>query len=164
VVRPGEGERMQMLAEIETADDRFIQFIAFPEAGEIVYGETASAGPNEARLSVAPGTALDRFLELTPDHFSESIGRLDERGAEPKRLIALRQFALGHEALHRFVGHESRCRILQCVFGLLALKSEPVDPCLQAPSGASSRLRRMRLRAALCAHLRAMRPASDGER
>ena len=68
VVRPGDGERMQMLAEIETADGRFVQFIAFPADGEIVYGETVSAGADEARLSVPTGTALDRFLELTPEH------------------------------------------------------------------------------------------------
>ena len=47
-----------------------------------------------------------------------------------KRALALREFALGLEALHRFVEQEPLYRVHECVFGVLALESEPVDPRL----------------------------------
>ena len=46
-----------------------------------------------------------------------------------KRALAAREFALGIEALERFVARELR-RVHECVFGVLALESEPVDPRL----------------------------------
>jgi protein phosphatase len=47
-----------------------------------------------------------------------------------KRQLALREFALGLEALHRFVDCVPFTRVRQCVFGVLAMESEPVDPRL----------------------------------
>ena len=44
--------------------------------------------------------------------------------------LALREFALGIEALERFVRYEPLRRVPECVFGVLALESEPVDPRL----------------------------------
>ena len=44
--------------------------------------------------------------------------------------LALREFALGVEALERFVRGEPLHRVHECVFGVLALESEPVDPRL----------------------------------
>ena len=38
--------------------------------------------------------------------------------------------ALGIEALERFVRREPLHRVHECVFGVLALESEPVDPTL----------------------------------
>jgi protein phosphatase len=61
-----------------------------------------------------------------PDH----LDRLRERGLGAKRGLARREFALGIEALDRFVKHEPLRRIHECVFALLALESEPVDPRL----------------------------------
>ncbi len=60
----------------------------------------------------------------------EHIERLRARGLGPKRSLALREFALGLEALHRFVEREPLYRVHECVFGVLALESEPVDPRL----------------------------------
>ena len=48
----------------------------------------------------------------------------------PKRSLASREFALGVEALERFVRGEPLYRVHECVFGVLALESEPVDPRL----------------------------------
>ncbi len=42
----------------------------------------------------------------------------------------MREFGLGIEALARFVRHEPLHRVHECVFGVLALESEPVDPRL----------------------------------
>lgn len=59
-----------------------------------------------------------------------NITRLRTRGLAAKRSLALREFALGIEALERFVGREGLWRVHECVFGVLALESEPVDPRL----------------------------------
>ncbi len=58
------------------------------------------------------------------------LERLRKRGLSTKRSLALREFALGLEALHRFVDREPLYRVHECVFGVLALESEPVDPRL----------------------------------
>ncbi|HKC86248.1 MAG TPA: polynucleotide kinase-phosphatase [Blastocatellia bacterium] len=59
-----------------------------------------------------------------------NLERLRSRGLARKRSLALREFALGLEALERFVEREPLRRIHECVFGILALESEPVDPRL----------------------------------
>lgn len=60
----------------------------------------------------------------------ENLERLRSRGLGAKRSLALREFALGMEALERFVRNEPLRRVHECVFGVLALESEPVDPRL----------------------------------
>ncbi|QJB31379.1 polynucleotide kinase-phosphatase [Chitinophaga oryzae] len=60
----------------------------------------------------------------------ENLARLRSRGLGAKRSLALREFALGLEGLERFVGKEPLQMVHQCVFGILALESEPVDPRL----------------------------------
>jgi protein phosphatase len=58
------------------------------------------------------------------------LTRLRERGLSTKRALALREFALGIEALERFVRRDPLRSVHECVFGVLALESEPVDPRL----------------------------------
>jgi protein phosphatase len=66
-----------------------------------------------------------------PDYTAdEHLTRLRKRGLGAKRSLALREFALGIEGLERFVRHEPLRRVHECVFGVLALESEPVDPRL----------------------------------
>ncbi|MFN0066495.1 MAG: polynucleotide kinase-phosphatase [Limisphaerales bacterium] len=60
----------------------------------------------------------------------ENLERLRSRGLNAKRSLALREFALGLEALERFVRREPLRRVHEGVFGVLALESEPVDPRL----------------------------------
>lgn len=60
----------------------------------------------------------------------ENLERLRGRGLSTKRSLALREFALGMEGLERFVQREPLRRVHECVFGVLALESEPVDPRL----------------------------------
>ena len=60
----------------------------------------------------------------------EQLTRLRERGLGHKRSLAVREFCLGVEALERFVRGEPLHRVHECVFGVLALESEPVDPRL----------------------------------
>jgi protein phosphatase len=59
-----------------------------------------------------------------------NLERLRARGLGRKRSLAIREFALGIESLERFVRGEPLRRIHECVFGVLALESEPVDPRL----------------------------------
>ena len=63
---------------------------------------------------------------LEPDH----LVRLKKRSLSRKRTLALREFSLGMESLARFVRKEPLYKIHECVFGVLALESEPVDPRL----------------------------------
>jgi protein phosphatase len=60
----------------------------------------------------------------------ENLERLRARGLSAKRSLALREFALGIEGLERFVRKEPLRRVHECVFGVLALEREPVDPRL----------------------------------
>lgn len=63
---------------------------------------------------------------LLPDH----LERMRKRGTAGKRALALREFALGIEALERFVARAPLREVHAAVFGVLALESEPMDPRL----------------------------------
>lgn len=76
-------------------------------------------GPEYLRIIYGPEYLLPRNLE-----------RLRSRGVGAKRSLAFREFALGIEALERFVRPEPLRKTHECVFGVLALESEPVDPRL----------------------------------
>jgi protein phosphatase len=66
-----------------------------------------------------------------PDYTKDAnLSRLRGRGLAHKRSLALGEFALGIEGLERFVRREPLRRVHECVFGVLALESEPVDPRL----------------------------------
>ena len=66
-----------------------------------------------------------------PDYDApENLSRLRSRGLSGKRSLAGREFALGIEALERFVRREPLRRVHECVFAVLALESEPIDPRL----------------------------------
>ena len=66
-----------------------------------------------------------------PDYpLPENLARLRDRNLGRKRSQALREYALGIEALDRVVSGEPLWRVHEAVFGVLALESEPVDPRL----------------------------------
>lgn len=66
-----------------------------------------------------------------PEYMLEdNLARLIKRSLSKKRNLALAEFALGMEALERFARGEPLYRVHECVFGVLALESEPVDPRL----------------------------------
>src|SRR5580704_12184703 len=76
-------------------------------------------GPEYLRIIYGPDYTAD-----------EHLSRLRNRSLASKRSLAVREFALGIEALERFVRREPLRRVHECVFGVLALESEPVDPRL----------------------------------
>ena len=59
-----------------------------------------------------------------------NLERLRPRGLGHKRSLAAREYALGLEALERAARGEPLWRVHECVFAVLALESEPVDPRL----------------------------------
>jgi protein phosphatase len=66
-----------------------------------------------------------------PDYTEERhLTRLRERGLTHKRSMALREYALGIEGLERLARGEPLWRVHECVFAVLAMESEPVDPRL----------------------------------
>ncbi len=66
-----------------------------------------------------------------PDYTEPAnLERLRKRGLGHKRSLAGREFALGLEALDRAARGEPSWRVHECVFAVLALESEPVDPRL----------------------------------
>jgi len=76
-------------------------------------------GPEYLRIIYGPDYTM-------PEH----LDRLRERGLGAKRGLAIKEFALGIEALERFVRREPLRRVHECVFAVLALESEPIDPRL----------------------------------
>ncbi|MEV0634038.1 polynucleotide kinase-phosphatase [Streptomyces sp. NPDC050619] len=60
----------------------------------------------------------------------ENLARLRGRFLNHKRSLAIREYALGLEALDRLAEGEPLWRVHEAVFGVLALESEPVDPRL----------------------------------
>jgi protein phosphatase len=76
-------------------------------------------GPEYLRIIYGPDYTLPEQLE-----------QLRQRNVNHKRSLAIREFSLGIEALERFVREEPLHRVHECVFGVLALESEPVDPRL----------------------------------
>ncbi|MER6476787.1 polynucleotide kinase-phosphatase [Streptomyces filamentosus] len=60
----------------------------------------------------------------------ENLERLRQRHLGHKRSLALREYALGLEALERLAAGEPLWRVHEAVFAVLALESEPVDPRL----------------------------------
>ncbi|MET7936086.1 polynucleotide kinase-phosphatase [Streptomyces sp. NPDC005322] len=60
----------------------------------------------------------------------ENLDRLRVRHLGHKRSLALREYALGLEALDRLADGEPLWRVHEAVFAVLALESEPVDPRL----------------------------------
>jgi protein phosphatase len=95
-----------------------LPFVARSKRG-LVQPAVKCRGKEYLRIIYGPEYTLPQHLE-----------RLRSRGLGAKRSLALREFALGIEALERFVRGEPLRRVHECVFGVLALESEPVDPRL----------------------------------
>jgi protein phosphatase len=118
------------------------------EAAAVAWWEELTAAGGEGMV-VKPAQAVHRgtrglaqpaikcrgreYLRIIygPEYTTEAnLSRLRSRNVGHKRSLALREFALGIEALERFVAGEPLFRVHECVFGVLALESEPVDPRL----------------------------------
>lgn len=86
------------------------------EGSDILQPAVKCRGREYLRIIYGPEYLLGDHLE-----------RLKKRSLSKKRSLALKEFSLGMEALHRFVEGEPLYKVHECVFGVLALESEPVD-------------------------------------
>ncbi len=93
-------------------------FIA-TKGAELLQPAVKCRGREYLRIIYGPEYTLGGHLE-----------RLKKRSLSKKRNLALSEFALGMESLKRFARNEPLYRVHECVFGVLALESEPVDPRL----------------------------------
>jgi protein phosphatase len=94
-------------------------FVARDVKGKIIQPAVKCRGPEYLRIIYGPEYDIEGNLE-----------RLRQRGLGRKRSLAVREFAIGAEALTRFAAGEPLYRVHECVFGVLALESEPTDPRL----------------------------------
>ncbi len=102
-------------------------------------GLTAAGGEGMVVKPLVPGVRVQpgikvrgpEYLRLVygPD-YPEHLDRLRQRRVGLKRSLALREHALGVEGLERLARGEPLWRVHECVFAVLALESEPVDPRL----------------------------------
>ena len=95
-----------------------LDFVAYGKKG-LVQPAVKCRGREYLRIIYGPEYTL-----------TENLERLRQRNLKRKRSLALREFALGVEALERFVRREPLRRVHECVFAVLAMESDPVDPRL----------------------------------
>jgi protein phosphatase len=90
-----------------------------------------STAPDATDLGLVRGREYLRII-YGPDYTEPAnLTRLRERRSlNHKRSLALREYALGLEALERVAAGEPLWRVHEPVFAVLALESEPVDPRL----------------------------------
>ncbi|MFF3285759.1 polynucleotide kinase-phosphatase [Streptomyces sp. NPDC003023] len=96
-----------------------LQALARDEKGRLVQPGVKVRGREYLRIIYGPEYTRPRNLE-----------RLRSRYLNHKRSLALREYALGLEALDRLADGEPLWRVHEAVFAVLALESEPVDPRL----------------------------------
>ncbi|ACU37396.1 polynucleotide kinase-phosphatase [Actinosynnema pretiosum subsp. pretiosum] len=87
------------------------------------------------RGPVQPGVKVRgrEYLRIIygPDYTEPAnLERLRKRGLGLKRALAVMEYSLGLEALERVAREEPLWRVHECVFAVLAMESEPVDPRL----------------------------------
>ncbi|MEU9317825.1 polynucleotide kinase-phosphatase [Streptomyces sp. NPDC048295] len=102
--------------------------------GMVVKPRSALVRDGRGRL-VQPGIKVRgrEYLRIVygPEYTRpENLERLRDRFLGHKRSLALREYALGLEALDRLADGEPLWRVHEAVFAVLALESEPVDPRL----------------------------------
>ena len=95
------------------------QFTAYGKNGELLQPAVKCRGKEYLRIIYGP-----EYCD------PENLIRLKKRGLKKKRALALQEFALGLEALERFVRKEPLRRIHESAFAVLAMESEPTDPRL----------------------------------
>lgn len=86
--------------------------------------------PEKRNLQPAVKVRGPEYLRIIygPEYTREEhLTRLRSRALGAKRARALREFHLGLEALHRFVERAPNARVHECVLGVLALESDPID-------------------------------------
>ncbi|GLV98078.1 polynucleotide kinase-phosphatase [Streptomyces lavendulae] len=121
-------------ASVRAGTDWWLELTAGGGEGMVVKPLAAYARDGKGRL-VQPGLKVRgrEYLRIIygPEYTRpEQLERLRPRFLGHKRSLALREYALGLEALDRLAAGEPLWRVHEAVFAVLALESEPVDPRL----------------------------------
>jgi protein phosphatase len=121
-------------ASVRAGVDWWLEMTGRGGEGMVVKPVEAGVRSGEGRL-VQPGIKCRgrEYLRIIygPEYTRpENLDRLRGRFLNHKRSLALREYALGLEALDRLAEGEPLWRVHEAVFGVLALESEPVDPRL----------------------------------
>jgi len=121
------------LTEVEAAIDWWTTLTAGGGEGMVV--KPYDFIPTTGRSLIQPALKCRgrEYLRIIygPDYLLPgNLERLRQRNVKGKRNLALREFSLGVEGLERFVAEQPLRLVHQCVFGVLALESEPIDPRL----------------------------------
>ncbi|MDH6538340.1 polynucleotide kinase-phosphatase [Streptomyces sp. SPB4] len=121
-------------ASVRAGTDWWLELTAGGGEGMVVKPLAAYARDGKGRL-VQPGLKVRgrEYLRIVygPEYTRpEQLERLRPRFLGHKRSLALREYALGLEALDRLAAGEPLWRVHEAVFAVLALESEPVDPRL----------------------------------
>ncbi|QES47683.1 polynucleotide kinase-phosphatase [Streptomyces venezuelae] len=119
---------------VRAGTEWWLELTAAGGEGMVVKPLQACARGADGRL-VQPGVKVRgrEYLRIIygPEYTRpENLERLRQRHLGHKRSLALREYALGLEALDRLAAGEPLWRIHEAVFAVLALESEPVDPRL----------------------------------
>ncbi|MEW2092270.1 polynucleotide kinase-phosphatase [Streptomyces sp. NPDC006682] len=121
-------------ASVRAGTDWWLEMTGRGGEGMVVKPLGALVRDEKGRL-VQPGVKVRgrEYLRIIygPEYTRpENLERLRSRFLGHKRSLALREYALGLEALDRLADGEPLWRIHEAVFAVLALESEPVDPRL----------------------------------
>ncbi|MFI1106157.1 polynucleotide kinase-phosphatase [Streptomyces melanogenes] len=121
-------------ASVRAGVDWWLELTGAGGEGMVVKPLQALARNGKGRLA-QPGIKVRgrEYLRIIygPEYVrSENLQRLRQRSLGHKRSLALREYALGLEALDRLAAGEPLWRVHEAVFAVLALESEPVDPRL----------------------------------
>ncbi|GAB3280196.1 polynucleotide kinase-phosphatase [Actinocorallia lasiicapitis] len=117
------------------ATDWWLELTAAGGEGMVVKPLDVEPGTGARRDPVQPGLKVRgrEYLRIIygPDYTEpHHLERLRDRFLGRKRSLAMREYALGVEALDRLAAGDPLWRVHQAVFAVLALESEPVDPRL----------------------------------
>ncbi|MBT9394634.1 polynucleotide kinase-phosphatase [Hymenobacter sp. NST-14] len=121
------------LADVEAATQWWLDLTAAGGEGMVVKPYDFIPAGQKHLVQPALKCRGREYLRIIygPDYLLPgNLERLRERNVKSKRNLALREFALGVEGLERFVAGAPLREVHQCVFGVLALESEAVDPRL----------------------------------
>ncbi|MFE5909312.1 polynucleotide kinase-phosphatase, partial [Streptomyces wedmorensis] len=118
-------------ASVRAGTDWWLELTAAGGEGMVVKPLAALVRDAKGRLG-QPGVKVRgrEYLRIIygPEYTRpENLERLRQRFLGHKRSLALREYALGLEALDRLAGGEPLWRVHEAVFAVLALESEPVD-------------------------------------
>jgi len=120
-------------ASVSAAVDWWLKLTGAGGEGMVVKPLDFTARDKDALLQPAVKCRGREYLRIIygPDYTTAAhLNRLRKRSLRIKQELALSEFALGMESLERFVNKEPFYRVHECVFAVLALENETVDPRL----------------------------------